>query len=181
MWKVFSLFTYSMKDLKEILLLHRDWKRILLTPGRESCLLLVSYANRGINKKTCAICTGICGAAFWSELQAGLPKLELLALPAQVDSCGQTSSCCLLPPALFEVGREGWVLDTFSSMVPGSCEQRGNCVSSHVSCVLEKYGCLGAILGSPILPALALQSLHFPSLDLAMSAVQKIELYQPLF
>lgn len=98
-----------------------DWKRILLTPGGESCLLLVSYANRGVNKKTYVIYAGICGAAFWSELEAGLPKQELLALPAQVDSCGQTSSGCLLPPAAFEVGREGWVLDMFSSMVPDSC------------------------------------------------------------
>lgn len=118
--KDFSLFIYSIKDLKEILVLHMDWKRILLTPGRQSCLLLVSYANRGVNKKTYVIYPGICGAA-WSELEAGLPKQELLALPAQVDSCGQTSSGCLLPPAAFEVGKEGWMLDMFSSMVPDSC------------------------------------------------------------
>lgn len=64
MWEIFPVFIYSIKALEQILVLHIDWKSILLTPGRESCLLLVSYGNRGVNKKTCAISTCIWGAAL---------------------------------------------------------------------------------------------------------------------
>lgn len=67
-----------------------DWKRILLTPGSESCLLLVSYGNRGINKNACVICPCISGAARGWVAQAGaagsacagrFPWPNLLLLP----------------------------------------------------------------------------------------------------
>lgn len=109
MWKIFPLFIYNIKALKEVLVLHVDWKSILLTPGIESCLLLISYGNRGVNEKTRAISTCICGAAL------GCPSRSCwLCLHRSIHVAKP-------PPAAFEVGREGWVLDMFSSMC---CEQR---------------------------------------------------------
>lgn len=67
-----------------------DWKTILLTPGSESCLLLVSYGNRGINKNAYVICPCISGAARGWVAQAGaagsacagrFPWPNLLLLP----------------------------------------------------------------------------------------------------
>lgn len=110
--------------------------------GREYCLLLVSYANGGINKKTYVIYTGICAAAFWSQLSAGLLNQQ----PGGSAPAGRfmwpTSSCCLLPrqplrwPGLVLpgprqlccAGRRSWV----SSHANGAIKEQGTCAPGTV-------------------------------------------------
>lgn len=137
--------------------------------GRESCLLLVSYGNRGINKKSYVICSWICGAAFWWSSRLGCPSRSCwLCLCRSIHVAKHPP--LLLPPAALGVGKEGWVLE---SSPPWSQTAvwwtEGSCVSSCVNGALKNYKnlCLGGLCRagsfhhqlwcSPILPALALR------------------------
>lgn len=176
-----------------------DWKRILLTPGSESCLLLVSYGNRGINKNAYVICPCISGAARGWVAQAGaagcacagrFPWPNLLLLPPAPSSLwggqGGLGAGHVLLHGPRQLCCEQRV--TVSLPMEGVLKNMGTrvWVQSLARWALQGFASPTSCAAHPsFLPWLCTEEeagiFHFPSQDLAMSVVKKIKLYQALF